>query len=337
MIILLSQDFGALALSLQSLYAEPVIDCSEPSKWLHDLAADNEGDFITRLSIIGHSDSFYGDEQSFFGGNMQERVMQMDEFAHSLINMLKYNERRIPGFCKRLQHIDLIDCHVSERKFIAGLVASYFQEDDYLREYGSHITISSFANTHHPKAGTVLMPHPRQNDTLSFYTFDSDKAFRQFQSIHHKLAKLESERHNLQQMPGHTALLANGESRNETITRLTKQCQDLQTQEAMILKDNTHKVHHISDPRAFLDKHTACQITVADATALPRHAAHPPFKKVPPQKNTRSSHSPQLFAQKQPYSHPKHTSYLEGNTLRTTKHAAVEEEFVSSIHKNFPQ
>lgn len=336
MIILLSKDFRSFALALQDLYAEPGLECLEQSKWQHDLTADNDGKFISRLSIIGHSDSFYGEDQSFFGGNLHERVMQMDEFVHSLINLLKYNERRNPGFCKHLKHIDIIDCHISEKKFVAPIVAEYFHDDEYLREYGAHITISSFANSHHPKAGTVLMPHPLQSNTLSFYTFDSAKAFNQFQKVHHELAELESDHHNLQQMPGHTVLLSNGQSRDETSDLLEKQCEDLRKKESIILKNNTHKVQHISDPRDYLDNHTACQVRVAEAKSHPRHH-HVPHKysKAPLKKSTRSAHSPQFFGQKPAYSHPKHTSYLEGNTLHTTKRAGVEEEFVASIHKKF--
>ncbi len=332
MIILLSKDFTSFAHALQELYAEPGIECLKQSNWLQDLTSKNDGEFTSRLTIIGHSDSFHGGDQSFFGGNLNERVMLIDEFAHSLINMLKYNERQKPGFCQHLQYIDIIDCHIGERKFIAQIVADYLHDDDYLREYGAHIKISGFANSHHPKSGTVLMPHELQRDTLSFYTFDTPRAFDEYQDIHSKLTELESERHHLQQMPGHTVILTNGQSRNETIARLEKKCETLQKKESKILKEQTHKVLHISDPRQYFDKHKACQILVADAKPLPclhaskKHSTAHSKKNVP--------HAPHFFAQKPIHSHPKHTSYLEGSTLHTSKHALAE-EFASTKHKKF--
>lgn len=320
MIILVSQDFKSFAQALENLYDEPYIELSEPSEWIRDLSTYT----ISRLTIIGHSDSYYGEEQSFFGGNLGERVMLMEEFAHSLINLLKHNERLKPGFCKRLKHIDLIDFHVAERKFIAKILAKHIQEDAFLSEFGSHFIISSFANAKRPSSGTVLKTHP-SNEALSFYTFDSKQAFTEYREIYYKLAELRENLHHLEQMPGHTVLLTNGQNREEMIAHLEKECQNLEKVEKNLLKKHTHKSLHITDPRQYLDKHHACQVLVADMAKTSHHNKEPTVTK----RTKQHAKKPHFFSTKAslpPAKSATHTSYLEGHMFHHKSKHGIEEE-----------
>lgn len=316
MIILVSADFAPLAQALHELYREPIVEFFQQPNWLHDLRAKHPGKFITRLSIIGHSDSFYGEDQSFFGGNPHERVMLIEEFSHSLITLLKYNERLVPGFCKHLKHIDLIDCHLGERKFIAKLVAEYFHADDYLRAHASHLRISSFANSHHLKIGTALVTHPDDDHILSFYTFKSNKYFLEYKTVHQKLAELSEQLHHLEQMPGHTTLLSNGKSRNATIQALEKKCHTLQKKEQKLLKDHTDKTLHISDPRRYLDHHPSCQIEVSHVTTRSKHTekkSHTHATTRPPKLKTH------FFAKNAAPNPSQHTQAEDQHRLHTKK------------------
>lgn len=334
MIILVSKDFAPLAEALQDLYSEPGLAFLTQPNWIQDLHQDNKSKFIRRLSIIGHSDSFYGEEQAFFGGNMNERVMLIEEFSHSLITLLKYNERLKPGFCQHLKHIDLIDCHIGERNFVAQSVAEYFHEDGYLGKHGSHIKISSFANSQHLKSGTVLVTHPQNDHMLSFYSFNSLKAFNEYNDVHHKLDTLRSQLHNLEQMPGHTAMLTNGQSREEGVARLEKKCENLQNRKEKLLKDDTHKVLHISDPRKYLDQHKACQVVVGDVKLKSHHAAAKPSKK---SHKEPIKHTPHFFAHKTTSTHSKHTSYLEGSMFKHTSKHPAEDELAPHLHQPKPK
>lgn len=333
MIILVSLDFKPLVQALGNLYDEPYVELLDPAEWVHDLSPYSQEKTISRLSIIGHSDSYYGEEQTFFGGNLSERVMLIEEFAHSLINLLKHNERINPGFCKHLKHIDLIDCHVCERKFIAQMIAKYFQEDAFLSQFGSHIIISSFANSKHLTYGTILKTHTKDNEALTFYTFHSIQAFNDYRETHYKLAELRDDLHHLEQMPGHTVLLANGKNREETIILLEKQCQDLEKKEHALLKNNTHKVLHITDPRQYLDKHPACQVVVADMPKTSHYSKEPTMKKSAKQP---AKHKPHFFVAKTAH-HPSksatHTSYLEGHMFHhKSKPTSEEDDRVPNPH-----
>lgn len=330
MIILVSKDFAPLAEALQDLYSEPGLALLSQSNWIHDLLQDNKGKFIRRLSIIGHSDSFYGEEQVFFGGNTNERVMLIEEFSHSLLALLKYNERLKPGFCQHLKHIDIIDCHIGERNFVAQRVAEYFREDGYLGKNGSHITISSFTNSQHLQSGTVLVTHPQDKHILSLYSFNSLKAFNEYNHVHHKLAALKAQLHNLEKMPGPTAMLTNGQSRKEGVARLKKTCENLQKKKEKLLKDDTHKVLHISDPRNYLDQHKACQIVVGDVKLKSHHAVVKLRKK--PHKES-LTHPPHFFAHQTTSTHSKHTSYLEGSMFKHNSKHPAEDELAPHLHQ----
>jgi hypothetical protein len=330
MLILVSQDFFPFAQALEQLYAEPIINFVHHSNWLHNLVEINSGKFISRISIIGHSDSFYGEDQSFFGGNLSERVMLIDEFIHALMTLIKYNERLKPGFCRHLKHIDLIDCHIGERKFIAQMVAKQFHDDDYLGEYGAHIKISSFAHSHHLKNGTALVMHPEDSQLLSFYSFHSAKAFLDYKNVHQKLSEMSNELHHLEQMPGHTAVLPNGKSREKTIEHLEKQCQNLDKKKQELLQEHTDKVIHIADPRQYLDHHKACQITVADATYKPAFIKKKSSTKLP-------KHKDHFFA-KNACPNPKHTSHLDHHhNMHTSKHPAEEELHPQTTEHKVPR
>jgi len=305
MIIMVSKDFRPLARALQKLYNESVIELFDHPNWLRDLIADNKGKYPARLTIIGHGDSIYGGDESYFGGNQHEKIMLLEEFSHLLITLLKFNERQKPGFCQHLKKIDIIDCHNSERAFIAQSIAEQLQRDPYLREHGMHITINGFANLRHPHAGSILMPHARESNTLSFYTFDSTKAYLQYKEVHDELNEQKKTLHHLVQMPRNA-------DREETIAELQKQYDATQKKERTLLKTHTHKALHITDPRQYFDKHTECQIALANATATPKktqHASHPSqsmfAKKVPANHQTIST-----------IPHHRHTSYLEGSMFK---------------------
>lgn len=323
MIILVSRDFKPLAQALENLYDESHVELLDPADWIFDLSTYDPGKHISRLTIIGHSDSYYGEEQAFFGGNPSERVMLIEEFAHALMNLLKHNERLHPGFCKHLKHIDLIDCHVGEKKFIAEHLAKYIQKDAILGEFGAHFIISSFTNTRRPTNGTVLMPNEENNEVLSFYTFKSIDAFNEYKETHFKLAELRAELHHLEQIPGHTAILSNGKNKADAIAQLEKKCETLEKKEQKILKNHTHKSLHITDPRHYLDKHRACRIVIADLPkptqtrkehTMTKHAKHSIKRK------------PHFFATKTEYSHSSatHTTVLEGHMFHHKPKHSIE-------------
>lgn len=331
MIILLSKDFRPLAQALHKLYAEPVIELFDHPNWLHDLLLDNQGKFTSRLSIIGHSDSLYSDDQAYFGGNQHEKIMLLEEFSHLLMNLLKYNERLKPGFCRHLKKIDIIDCHIGERKFIARFIAEQFQNDAYLKEQGAHITIHSFANQHHPNAGSILMPHVRKSSTLSFYTFDSTQAYTQYKEVHNMLEEQKTALHHLGQIPGHTSKLTNGQNREEAIDQLQSQYEASQKKEHKLLKTHTQKKLHIADPRNYLDKHPECQITVAEATQpgakKTKHSAHG-------SQSMFSKTSPAPHHHPSPIPHHKHTSYLEGSMFKQQPNKLIENESNVMTHRS---
>lgn len=326
MIILVSKDFLPFAQALQERYDEPIVNFWDHPNWLHDLVSENDGKPISRLSIIGHGDSIYGEDQAFFGGNIQERVMLIEDFAHLLITLLKYNERLKPGFCRHLHQIDIIDCHIGERKFIAQIVAEYMQADPYLGEHATHIKLNGFVSPHHPKSGSILMPSQDNNQSLSFYTFDSTHAYQQYQTIHEKVEELKLTLHNLAHMPGHTKLLSNGQSRSEATTQLQKQYDTLLIKEQKLLKQHTQKAKHITDPRQYFSKHPECQITVADRS-------HDPKKKIHVQKLFSPKHAatqPQVPHRE----HHKHTSYLEGSMFKHPHQHIIEEEVTKRLHSH---
>ena len=324
MIILVSKDFLPLAHALQKRYHEPLIELFDHPHWLRDLAHDNQGKFIARLTIIGHGDNLYSDDQVYFGGNQQEKVMLVDEFAHILLDLLKYNERLKPGFCKHLKVIDIIDCHQGKQEWIAQIIAKRFHEDPYIREHSAHIKINSFVNQHHPHAGSILMPHPKEKHTLSFYAFDSIKTYTQYKKGHTMLDQQKTALHHLLQLPGHTKQLANGQNIESAITELQNEYEATQKAERALLKSHTHKHLHIADPRQYVDEHSECQAPVAKPPFSTKkakrstHVSHSVFNK-----NT-TTHHPRI-------PHPKHTSYLEGNTFKQAEDPTDEGSFNGQI------
>ena len=316
MIILVSRDFKPLAQALENLYQEPCVEIYDPADWLYDASSYATEKPISRLTIIGHSDSYYGEEQTFFGGNPSERVMLIEEFAHALMNLLKHNERLNPGFCKHLKNIDFIDCHVGEKKFIAEIIAKRIQDDGILNEFGQHIILGSFANTQHPHCGTLLMPNEKDDTVLSFYTFISSAAFDDYRENQYKLAEIRREIHHIEQMPGHTPVLSNGKNKQEYLAYLEKKCQKLEKKEQILLKDHSHKSLHIADPRAYLDKHSACQIVVAD---LPQPSHSAKEQTMSKHKKHPAKHKPHFFSSKDETSASQsatHTTVLEGHMFK---------------------
>lgn len=326
MIILVSKDFLPFAQALQERYDEPIVNFWDHPDWLHDLLSENDGKLISRLSIIGHGDSVYGEDQAFFGGNTKEQVMLIEEFSHLLITLLKYNERLRPGFCRHLNQIDIIDCHLGERKFIAQIVAEYMQADPYLGEHATHIKINGFVNPHHPKAGSILMPNKDNHQSLIFYTFDSTHAYQQYQTVHEKVEELKLTLHNLAQMPGHTTLLSNGQSRSEASDQLQKQYDKLLIKEQKLLKQHTQKAKHITDPRQYFSKHPECQITIANSSHVSKKTAHPQ-KFFTPKHTKTQPHAPHR-------DHHQHTSYLEGNMFKHPSKHLVEEDVTKRLHQH---
>lgn len=132
MIIIVSKDFRPLAHALQKIYNESVIELIDHPNWLHDLMTENKGKYPARLTIIGHGDSVYGGDESYFGGNQHEKILLLEEFSHRLITLLKFNEKQKPGFCQHLKTIDIIDCHNGEKTFIAQSIAEQLQKTPIL-------------------------------------------------------------------------------------------------------------------------------------------------------------------------------------------------------------
>ena len=263
MISTLSNDFKPLANSLKELYAEPSIECLTHADWFQDLTSVNHGKFISRLTFIGHSDNIYGEQQCFFGGNQHEKVMLMEEFAHLLIKMLQQNEIKKPGFCHHLQHIDLIDCHSGEKRFLAEVLANYLNDDPFIRRHGGHLKISSFANSYHSKGGTMLMPDKLKPDTLLFYSFNLPQSFAKYKHIHKELEELRTELHHLLHLPKHSAVFQNHLIRQERITELEKKRNRLEQAEKHILECQPDNKMLISDPRQYFAQHPDCQIIVS--------------------------------------------------------------------------
>lgn len=333
MIILLSKDFVRFAEALQKSYDEPIIQFLDSPNWTHDLLIINKGKFVSRLSFIGHSDCFYGEDQVFFGGNLSERVMLIDEFAHALITLLKFNERLKPGFCQHLKTIDIIDCHTGERKFMAQKIAEFLHADSFLAEHGTHIKVTSFAHPDDLKLGTVLLPHPLEHDTVSFYTFDSSKAYTRYKNAHVTYIALKDELHHLEQIPGHSPIQAKAQSREEKITDLKQECDRLLKKKHKILHTQAHGVLHISDPRKYLDKHHECQIMVGKV-------------KVPHHKKRGSTHHTSkhhLFAKTAPEkskSHPrthKHHHNFEDSIFKDQDTQSIEAELTTEHGKHKPK
>lgn len=270
MIINLSKDYITIATVLGKRYKEPVITFAGPKTWTYHLSEKNGDKLIRRLTIIGHGESIYDDEQSMFGGNINEKIMMTEEFAHSLITLLKYNEREKPGFCAYLKAIDILDFHKSEQTFKSREIAEYLHSDTYLQENVSHLKINSFVNPIHPKLGTRLMPHTTDKETISFYTFDTAEAFTQYKNIQALYDDIKAQLHHVEQMPGHSFASAGISNTDDTIAGLKKECDDLMAKGKKILREKAHHVHHIVDPRKYLDKHSECRTVLSD---VPKHGA----------------------------------------------------------------
>jgi len=270
MIINLSKDYARIATVLGKLYNEPVMMFPGPKAWTYPLSEKNNGEHIKRLTIIGHGESVYDDEQSMFGGNINEKIMMTEEFAHSLTTLLKYNERENPGFCAYLKAIDILDFHKSERTFKSREIAEYLYSDTYLQENVSHLKINSFVNPIHPKLGTRLMPHTTDKETISFYTFDTAEAFTSYKNIQTLYDDIKAQLHHVEQMPGHSFASAGIANTDDTIDALKKECDDLMAKGKKILREKAHRVHHIVDPRKYLDKHSECRTVLSD---VPKHGA----------------------------------------------------------------
>lgn len=273
MIINLSKDFEDLAYALAKRYREPVIEFPGNYNWTHDLSLNTHEKPIKRLTIIGHGDSLYDDEQSMFGGNSNERIMQTQDFSHVLLSLLKYNERLKPGFCKHIQHIDIIDCHKGEQKFKSREIAEYLHMDAFLKEAGAHISINGFANPTDSKLGTSLRVPTKQPTTLLFYAFDSKKAFDDYKKASTVYEDLKVTLHRTEQIPNNPKLGATPASREKTIETLKAKCDALIAKKKHILHTKTHKVSHIKDPRDYFSDHPECQILLSKVSQHKKH--HP--------------------------------------------------------------
>ncbi|PJD90650.1 MAG: hypothetical protein CK424_08230 [Legionella sp.] len=309
MIINLSKDFEDLAYALAERYDEPVIEFPGNQNWTHDLSVNTHEKPIKRLTIIGHGDSLYDDNQSMFGGNINERVMQIEDFTHALLMLLKYNERLSPGFCKYLQTIDIIDCHKSELTCKNIEIAEYLYEDAFLKEAGAHIHINGFTNPTHPKFGTTLAPHAKKPQHLLFYAFDSKKAFEDYKKLITAYDDSKIDLHRMEQMPNHPKLGATPEKREQTIESLKTKCENLLEKKKHLLRTKTHKVRHIIDPRDYFKKHPECQILLSKASQHKKHPPHP-FEQEP---SKHSKKSPRFFSKD-------HTKATKKDSKKKTTH-----------------